>query len=746
MLGSAKEKILTGGMALAILLTGCGGKAGGEIPQKAEQEFYYAIEETTLPDSRKTLTAPEGGRVDSFDPFLIGERVFRCASENTHDYQSQGFYLQYLQAIGVDSPQWKNINILESAFELDDIEYDGLNSMIYASTDGEMYTSAYILEKESSYLVRFGEEQVAEIICEIPKGFKEEWDATEKEKGTGTLAGDCEGNFYSFFRGSDEINCYDAMLEKQRTVTVPKYVYGIMQGAAGEDVYWYGCGMDNKPVIGNLTGEEILLEGVEGIATDYMAEISTEGVLFLADTQNVWRVENGVPQKVFQFTGNGYLISELYGMEAGKQGEIVFLVKMDGDLLILRMNETQKPGEKQEIVLAFANQHLALNRSIARFNRQNKEYHISLMLPEEGEDEEAFRKRIQLELSAGRGPDIMGHDIVLNPADFVENDYLECLDDVFEDTSLYLEAALEVSEKDGKLYGVPYDCTFEFVSYAKESVGERTCWTLPELMEAVEASEAEILVEGFGGVAIVKYFALYDNSNTTYIDWETGKSHLTEQPFLDLLAFAKEYGDYDTQGKKAFGLWMNPFMWLKDVKEIYSYFDGGAAMLGYSRTEGNGIYVSTRELYLNANSVCKEGAKEFLKFLVSETEQKKYITYDSAEQMREEGLSTLSGHMNQFPIALEAYDTLVEGELEADKGNVIYTDNGVIQLEALYTEEMIEQFYFMLEHAEPARYNASAIENIIAEELTPYFEGDITAKEAAQKLDNRVQLFLDENN
>ncbi|MBQ9143000.1 MAG: hypothetical protein IJX63_14600 [Lachnospiraceae bacterium] len=186
-------------------------------------------------------------------------------------------------------------------------------------------------------------------------------------------------------------------------------------------------------------------------------------------------------------------------------------------------------------------------------------------------------------------------------------------------------------------------------------------------------------------------------------------------------------------------------MELRDIKEIYTYFEGDAAILGYSRAEGNGIYVSTRSLYLNTNSTCKEGAKEFLRFLVSENEQEKYINYDPATQMREEGLSTLSGHLNQFPIALEAYDVLVERELEADKSNVIYTDNGVIQLEVLYTEEMIEQFYFMLEHAEPADYKAAAIENIITEELIPYFEGDMTVEEAAQKLDNRVQLYLDES-
>ena len=33
---------------------------------------------------------------------------------------------------------------------------------------------------------------------------------------------------------------------------------------------------------------------------------------------------------------------------------------------------------------------------------------------------------------------------------------------------------------------------------------------------------------------------------------------------------------------------------------------------------------------------------------------------------------------------------------------------------------------------------------MVAEELQPYFTGDISAEEAAEKLQNRVQLYLNE--
>lgn len=60
---------------------------------------------------------------------------------------------------------------------------------------------------------------------------------------------------------------------------------------------------------------------------------------------------------------------------------------------------------------------------------------------------------------------------------------------------------------------------------------------------------------------------------------------------------------------------------LRRVKEIFSYFDGKASLIGYPKENGNGIYVSTDSIYLRAGSEAAEGAKEFLRFLISEEEQ-----------------------------------------------------------------------------------------------------------------------------
>lgn len=57
---------------------------------------------------------------------------------------------------------------------------------------------------------------------------------------------------------------------------------------------------------------------------------------------------------------------------------------------------------------------------------------------------------------------------------------------------------------------------------------------------------------------------------------------------------------------------------------------------------------------------------------------------------------------------------------------------------------MVDWVYFMRDHAKPDDANVYAVYRIIMEELNPYFDGSISAQEAAERLQNRVQLYLNE--
>lgn len=561
------------------------------------------------------------------------------------------------------------------------------------------------------------------------------------------------GKIYAYKESAaKELFCLNQSMETEKVVKSSRYsIDGVLSDASGEKVYWYGKSNDDFGIF-DLSGEAVVQE-LEGFPFyGNQADMSGDGEIYIASSEKLWQLCGKEPKLLCNFTLRDYPWEELYDIKAQEDASVMLLGKLDGSYCLARAVEEKevKQQEKQEMVIAFQNNHKAMLKSISRFNRQSDTYHITAILKEEDENWLDYNRRIQMEISAGRGPDIISDDLVVDISGYLENGYFASLEGVLDDESAYLQAAFEGGRgADGVLYGIPYDFEMEFVTYSKDFSENRTSWTLPELMKAVEKSDAEILQYDYDGVDIVMWYGLYDNDNKAYIDWEKGESHLTEEPFLELLDFAEKYRDKDkgkaqreTEGemllsKRAVATRET----LHEFKELYGLdacFEGKWASLGFPRTEGNGIYARSRYLYINSFSACKEGAVAFIKFLLSEEEQSKYMIY---ELDRDSGL----GYRPYFPVNLNAFQKLVDYSTsinpkvryECDKRGMAY------EIESL-TEEQKEQVNFMLERIRPDNWYARNIQNIVSEELEPYFAGEKTAEQAAEILDRRVQLYLDE--
>jgi len=420
--------------------------------------------------------------------------------------------------------------------------------------------------------------------------------------------------------------------------------------------------------------------------------------------------------------------------------------------------EAKEIPSKKEITLALTMPNTALNKVIADFNAANEEYCVKVVLPEGAEsfdlsDDmfgkwEDFRKQIQMELSAGKGPDLMGDDMMQNPEDYAVQGYLECLErERFQEEAL-LPAVLQNGMIDEKLYGVPYDFTLSFAAYGQSPMEGLGSLTMEELMKQVQQSEVLALQKGMDGKAIVLRYALWDDSNTDYIDWENKVSHLAEEPFLQVLEFAKEYAD-DGKGKAsdqyfAVGYADIPMSMLREIKDLYDKLEGHVFMAGYPRKVGVGSYATARMLYVNSQSENKEGAVAFLNYLVSAQAQTKYATHDFLKEASNSG-GFYAVSPPHFPVNKAALEALVEHEKEQDKKNGYMKEDGTfVYVIPPYTEEQLEAFWYLVENAEPAESNVMAVTSIVYEELEGYFSGDISAEQAATKLHNRIQLYLDE--
>ena len=95
--------------------------------------------------------------------------------------------------------------------------------------------------------------------------------------------------------------------------------------------------------------------------------------------------------------------------------------------------------------------------------------------------------------------------------------------------------------------------------------------------------------------------------------------------------------------------------------------------------------------------------------------------------------------------ALEKPYYLDEKGQKVEYDETFYLNDEEIVLPTL-TEEQLNQAVSFVEGITKAPYQNSEIMSIINEEVQAFFEGQKSAKDVASVIQNRVQLYLDENN
>ncbi len=751
---------------IALLFTACGNKA---TPQEQinstlsqAQDIYCLVEEQDVPDWEAAAREVVGdAKLTVQEPMVYKEGLLQWVIEfnDTMDSVTEA----YIQLYSKETKEWSLIPT-RCGFEKDGVTYSGI-SAAFVSMEGDLYCLVH-KEDGSTNLATMDASGAKQIL-----GDAGELREQLLRNGDSNMFMDLSGKIYLYQdpdisdinTNATHVEIYDGNLQKKRTEVVPGRMYGMLQASSDTEPYWYGMGEDGKSVVKQLGAEDALVTGIEGLAArEYVAGCSAEGYICLADAGALWVVTKAGAQKVLNWQEQGYYWDALYGLVPGPEETIYLLGQLDEEkiLVSLRFIKEKPVAQKQEIVIAMATQNTAFEDVIADFNRKSSKYLVRVLLPEGAENhtmsddifakQEQFREKIQMELSAGRGPDILGDDVIVDAESLAANGYLERLNIQEFQNGQLLEAVFESGMIGDICYGIPYDFALDFAAYRAQDVEGVTGWSMQDLMERVRQSEAKALEKELGGKEIVVNYALTDVTNTEYIDWENGVSHLTEGPFLEVLAFAKEYaGDgvkaqLSEQEYFAVSYSKIPMYALTEMKNLYEKLEGEVQVLGYPQTQRQGIYVNARVFYVNSQSAQKEGVVEFLKYLLSENAQTKYATHDFLKDVSNSG-GFFTGTPAYFPVNKAAMETLIRQEQKKDKQNGYMANDGTfVYLIPPYTEEQLEEFRSMIENAKPKSRSICKIQEMVYEELEPYFRGSISAEEAAEKLNNRCQLFLDE--
>lgn len=448
--------------------------------------------------------------------------------------------------------------------------------------------------------------------------------------------------------------------------------------------------------------------------------------------------------------GRVWALTRDYGSE-GEDGP-------EFELILLSRKEASQVPQKEKIVYGAMWVDSNVKKAIIDFNKTSDKYRITVKeYGEAVEDYQAAQTQFNADLTTADCPDIIG----LNSLDYhlyASKGVLEDLYPYMEKSGInkadYLENILGAYESDGKLYGL-IPAFYVSTTMAKASqVGDKTGWTLSEMLEFAEGREENLFA--YGSRSSIFYYCIYNNIDE-FIDWESGKCFFDSEDFIKTLEFAAKYPEeYDYQADREEGissrirsdkvlLLDSSISSVQEFQMLTGMFGEKVSFLGYPNSErkGNLVQATGGCMGLSSKSKHKEGAWEFMQRLLSEEYQD----------------SMLSEHGNSFgfPVKKSALEKQFELDMtpdyfEDEDGNK--TENAKtswgwddFQMDIMAaTQEEVDAVRSLIESAEKVSGSVDEqLVNIITEESEPFFKGQKSAADVAGIIQNRIQIYVNEN-
>ena len=262
----------------------------------------------------------------------------------------------------------------------------------------------------------------------------------------------------------------------------------------------------------------------------------------------------------------------------------------------------------------------------------------------------------------------------------------------------------------------------------------------------------QILRENGGDVNSIYGFSADESIMTTlcalgmdeFIDWEAGTCNFTQEGFLDILNFAKEYkGKYHESLYNALHEKELLFVLLMiGSVEDYSLWNGmfgeTVEFIGYPTTQGSGT-VAYFSSGLTINAKTKHVAQ----------------CWDFMKEYLHDGYRDGLG----FPIIRERFNEVLKASTEEEymineigkrercaKKHYQERDNKKATVNVYKaSQEEANVIRNLIENVSGKHAYHVEIVKIIEEEAESYFQGQKTAEQVAEVIQNRVQLYLHEN-
>ncbi len=492
-----------------------------------------------------------------------------------------------------------------------------------------------------------------------------------------------------------------------------------------------------------------------------------------------YHIADGTQEELFHWRDSNIIGSEIQKVKEVDEDTIVIVTSNyntnENNLVYLEKTKRSELPEQTIIEMAVLYVDPNIESKVISFNREHPDYHITIkeymdLANINYEDYEEVEKTIEAatlayvtDVTSDQGPDIFQLDGASLPiATMIESGAIVDLLPYMEQNGYkeedFLTEVLDIMKQDGKLYIMPTNF-YLYTNYAKaDIVGEDLGWTIEQALEiATSLPEGMEFMNYATNMGIVSTFLQYGYES--FVDVEQAEANFDSEEFRGILELAKEFPteidysslDYSSMGSSfQEGKVLLQTAFITDLQDLSyqnaQFGDIDVTAIGMPGLSGSGaiIQFNSGQLAVSEASSDKDIAVEFL-----------FSTLDHSNVMYSYGI----------PVLQEQYDQAVTEATEIqylrdENGEFLLDENGekvpelnhstMINGEEVFlvppTEEDIAHFEEILAGASILSTDKSTvIFEIIAEEVAPYFEGNKSLDEVVNIIQNRVNLYLQEN-
>ena len=378
---------------------------------------------------------------------------------------------------------------------------------------------------------------------------------------------------------------------------------------------------------------------------------------------------------------------------------------------------------------------------------------MSFEKPAEQETIDAADLQLSLDIMKGEVIDIipnvfrdMGkYDSLAQKGAFVDlNTFLDSDEEINHET--LFDNVLRACELNGKLFYMPLGFTIDTLVGPTKYVGSKENWTFEELKEHWESMPEGSTIARHR-VKDYVYFTILRGCLSSFIDYENAECHFDSEEFIDILKFIDSFDN--SGGYKDEGTWNAPVfvidVSLRGFKEFnYGYIqetygtEEPVTFVGYPSEDGCGTFINVREHQIAVSATSSEekqrGAWEFMKTLVSYECQCDSLYFEGEE--KEEAA---------FPINLAAFEKRGADQYANEGKSNIIMNNMEEMDEGYLTKAEYDRLVDLINSIKKANNELdNDVFQVIDDEIHSMFEGEKTAEEVADMIQNRVQILVSE--